>query len=122
MKFYYEGHLVRTSKSHHYTHALINVETVTAITCSAKGASACESYKQSYLNNIMQSITDEKTIIEAVKEGRKGVFLGHKPVYYKLGELYTTDINKLNGFIEENRKRFDFVSENWKVVPLTEID
>lgn len=120
MKFYYEGKLVRTSKTHHYTHALVNVETGKAITCSAKGPEACESYKQSYLRNVMQSITDEKTIIEAVKEGRNGVFLGSKATYYKLRELFTTDIDKLTEFIEENRKRFDRVSENWKVVPLTE--
>ncbi len=27
MKFYFEGRLIRTSKNHHYTHALINIQT-----------------------------------------------------------------------------------------------
>lgn len=34
MKFYYQGHLIRTSKTHNYKYALINKETFYAYRCS----------------------------------------------------------------------------------------
>lgn len=122
MKFYYNGKLVRTSKSHHYTHALISA-TGKAITCSAKGPEACESFKQTRLNEMMENIVNAQTIIEAVKAGRPGVFLknGRKEDYYKMSQLYTTDIAKLEESIQNYRESFDWYCQNWQVVPLTEI-
>ena len=41
MKFYYKGHLMRTSKNHHYTHAVIRHNEDGTITCMG-----CSSSKQ----------------------------------------------------------------------------
>ncbi len=71
---------------------------------------------------MMESIVNNQTIIEAVKAGRTGVFLknGRKTDYYRMRELYTTDIGKLEEMIQTYRNSYDWYSENWKVVTLTE--
>lgn len=117
MKFFYNDKLVRTSKTHHYTHAVIRIDTGKALTCSAT-RQGCESFINSYISEAVQGIENAKRALNAltagrskyeIKFGRKSYFetVKHDPAYYQ-------------EWIDGNNKRIEWIRTNWKIVELEE--
>lgn len=69
MKFYYNGELVRTSKNHVYTHAVIT-ERGGCIACSSSKDKA-EAVITTARNNQLRAISNMDAKIEAIKAGKK---------------------------------------------------
>lgn len=113
MKFYYEGNLIRTSKSHNYTHAVL-APNGKAISCSSTREGA-EKFKQSEINNWSRSVENHHSAIEAIKAGQK---------YYSFKEGNRTVKARVNGTLEsyerslrEAEKAVEIV-RSYKVVEL----
>lgn len=56
MKFYYKGHLIRTSKTHNYTHALIDTSDYGCVACSSQGPARCEAEKTRFVANLAKNV------------------------------------------------------------------
>ena len=123
MKFYYEGKLVRTSKTHHYTHALIDVETGKVVTCSTS-AVRCESEKKRYIRVAADLVENCHRAIKALYDGKKGFHGkdGKHEFYHAFTDEPFDTIEGRTALLEEDRKYRDSIIDNWKVVPLTEVE
>lgn len=113
MKFYYEGALIRTSKSHHYTHAVL-APNGKAISCSSSREGA-EKVKQSEINNWGRIVENHRSAIKAIEAGQK---------YYSFKEGNRTTKAHVNGTLEsyeralrEAEKAVEIV-RSYKVVEL----
>lgn len=69
-KFYYNGKLVRTSKTHVYTHAVIN-EKGDVLRCSSTEVLA-KAFITSELSRAENEIIDSDKAIKALRNGEKG--------------------------------------------------
>ena len=117
MKFYYKGKLIRTSKNHKYTHAVINITNLGCIGCRA-GADKAEAIIKSEISQTERSIANCKSAIKAIEARKDGYFCkeGRRTWYNKFSpgstvEKYTESIERLNNYI--NR-----INETWRVVEL----
>ena len=70
MKFYYNGKMIRTSKNHIYTHAVINKETGALIGCR-KSLELAEAIKTGEINRYYHAIAVHEAEIKALKAGKK---------------------------------------------------
>ena len=73
MKFYYNGKLIRTSKTHIYTHACINIETMYCAGCSSTKEGA-EKVKQDKIRVYESAIENYDLKISARKAGKAGFY------------------------------------------------
>lgn len=119
MKFYYNGKLIRTSKTKHYTHACVNKVTGNAINCSTTYDGAFRE-KGRRISSYRESIENCKSAIASLEHG-------HKYYYAKIGR--TTWKEEADGTIEEYKasiKRMEddiaWVTENWIIVEVEERD
>jgi len=71
-KFYYNGKLVRTSKTHVYTHAVIN-DNGDVLRCSANEKLA-RSFMTSEISRAETTIRDCDRAIKAIQNGEKGYY------------------------------------------------
>lgn len=117
MKFYYNGQLIRTSKNHIYTHAIIDITDNGCVGCRADKESA-EAFIRSEISTTQRSIQNCENAIKALKNGKDGYFVkeGRRTYYDKFDsrdtvERYENRINWLNGYIEK-------INTTWKVVEL----
>lgn len=117
MKFYYNGKLVRTSKNHVYTHAVIN-ENGGCIACSStrKGAEQVISSEISYNERRLQTQLNKK---KAIEEGAAGYWdVSERKHYWEKfrGKDYQT-LEYAEEQIEWYKKQIEVV-RSWKVVEL----
>ena len=116
MKFYYNGKLMRTSKNHIYTHAVVE-EDKYLIGCRANKDSA-RSLITSEIFRLEQGIKNAEAHIKAMQRGDKmyKAIEGRRSYYMP---IYKSDsIEDTEKYIESNKKRIEFIKENWKVVEL----
>ena len=64
MRFYYNGQLVRTSKTHHYTHAIL-LDDGKAATCSTT-RKGCEDWIARLVNESRRGIENAEAAIKAL--------------------------------------------------------
>ena len=79
MKFYYNGKLMRTSKTHTYTHALLT-ETGTLRSCHGS-REAAEKELRALISQHETNIDDCKRAIKAIEKGQTYYFAGHRQQY-----------------------------------------
>ena len=115
MKFYYNGKLVRTSKNHVYTHAVIDMSNGHVEGCRAN-KEAAESIISSEISRVSNSIQNHESALKAieqgktmyrVKEGRRSYWMPIRTT----GEDFKHCIEWCENHIKE-------VERNWKVVEL----
>lgn len=124
MKFYYNGKLIRTSKNHHYTHAVIteNNEKINCLGCRANRESA-ESIITERINRTKTGIENGKEMIKALKANKSGYYAkdGRRSYYVRFSEApdhYT--IENAERWIRENEEYIEEIQKTWKVVELEE--
>lgn len=117
MKFYYDGKLIRTSKTHHYTHAVVNTATGKCLTCSST-LKGCEQFVSSHLNGYRCGIKNCKTAIKAIEDGK---------TRYNFTDGRRTFVEKIYWTKEEYEERIadredsiERIEKNWKIVELEE--
>lgn len=117
MKFYYNGELVRTSKNHIYTHAVINTENNACMGCRANKENA-EAIITSEIASNEKRIANSETAIKALENGKSGYYVkdGRHTWYCKFSKENT--VAWYNDCIESRRERIDYIKNNWKVVEL----
>lgn len=121
MKYYFEGQLIRTSKTHHYAYALIKREDdgIVCIACSSTKAGA-EKPKRDRIRELNKGIANAERNIKALEEGKSGVYSkGYG--FVKFSEMHescrTIEGNK--EWIEDN-KRCLAKLEQYEVVEIEE--
>lgn len=117
MKFYYNGQLVRTSKNHIYTHAVINAKNNACMGCRASKDSA-EAIISTEVAQYEKRIANYESAIKALESGRSGYYAKEgRHTYY---ERFSADrtVEKYTEWIEMNRAYIDNVKANWQVVEL----
>jgi len=121
MRFYYNGNLIRTSRTHHYTHALLNSRG-RAVMCSAK-RSACESFKQSAINHCLQGIENGKSAIMALEAGRGGYWRkeGRKTEWHSFSGWGMHSKAEYEEFIAEKERDIQ-IYQSWQIVEIEERD
>lgn len=117
MKFYYNGKLIRTSKNHVYTHAVINMDTNNVKGCRANLQNA-EAIISGQIATYEKEIKNCETAIKALKAGKKYYtvrFSGHTiPIHFENGQTPETFAEYINDY----REQIEYVRKNWKVVEL----
>ena len=116
MKFYYEDKLIRTSKTHVYTYALIG-QNGKAITCSAT-REGCEKELLRRLHNIERSITNYENALKAQAAGKKQVrwLDGRTSYYIKLCDL--DNLDEFEDYIIADKEIIRIITQEWKIVEL----
>lgn len=117
MKFYYNDKLIRTSKNHVYTHAVINTETGSLIGCrsSLRGA---QDLKASYESECRTGIHNAEAAIKA-KENKKSyyiVMIGHRSFPQKF--IKEDTIESLKEWKQDCIERLERIQKTWAVVEL----
>lgn len=117
MKFYYNGQLVRTSKSHEYTHAVIDTITGGCKGCRV-GKDKAEAIISTEVAYYEKKINNYTNAIKAMKNGKNGYYAkdGRHTYFRKFSSDST--IERYNEWIEWNRNYINSVKANWKVVEL----
>lgn len=115
MKFYYEGNLIRTSKTRVYSFALLN-SLGKAVTCSAN-REACEREQRRSLNEHETRIKNYRNALEAQKAGKKNVQWTDSGKTFDLPLYRVGNLEKLPEWIE-NEKASIAIVQSWKVVEL----
>lgn len=117
MKFYYNGQLVRTSKNHEYTHAVIDITDGKCVGCRV-GEDKADAIIRSEISASERSIENCKRAIKAMEQGKSGYYVkeGRRTWYCKFTtsntiERYRESIDYLNSYI-------DRINSTWKVVEL----
>lgn len=120
MKFYYKEKLIRTSKTHEYKYAVINIKTGKCVTCSAK-REGCEAYIRTAINDYMIKVQNSRNLLAALERGAD-----HFDSTFK-GKTYRTKIDKSYSFhtaaaaeenIQETLATIDHIKNNWLLVEL----
>lgn len=117
MKFYYNGKLIRTSKNHIYTHAVINNTTGALIGCR-KSLELAEAIKTGEINRYYHAIAEQEAAIKALKAGKKGIWLkdGRHSWYKEFTDKHTVEY--FEECIESLKRSIEYFSENWEIVEL----
>lgn len=118
MKFYYNGKLVRTSKNHEYTHAVIDITNNACVGCRV-GADKAEAIIRGEISATERSIANCKTAIKALENGKSGFHAkeGRGRTWYH--KFTTSDtVEKYNRSIEQLKGYIDRINATWQVVEL----
>jgi len=117
MKFYYNGQLIRTSKNHEYTHAVINITNGGCMGCRASKETA-EAIITSEIAQYEKRIANYESAIKALESGKSGYYYkdGRRTYYTKFAS--DSSIENYTRWIEYNRDYINKIKSNWKVVEL----
>jgi hypothetical protein len=117
MKFYYNGQLVRSSKNHTYTHAVINTENNACMGCRTSKENA-EAIITSEIADLNRKITNSESAIKALESGKSGYYVkeGRRTWYCKFSKDDT--VEWYTEGIERRRERIGYIKTNWQVVEL----
>lgn len=116
MKFYYDGQLIRTSKTHIYTHACIKKgeNGYICLGCSSTRAGA-EKVKKDRMRELESAIYSYTARIEAIKAGKNGYYnIKHKWISLK-GYDYGT-LEQLERWVEGDKVTLEIVKNEWMIV------
>jgi hypothetical protein len=115
MKFYYNGKLIRTSKTHEYKYAVIANDE--CLTCSATMDGA-QKFINRYINERKDEIKTCENIIRAIEAGAKSFYAvyGRTTEHCKLREHHTIADTKER--IEICKKAIERMTTSWKVVEI----
>ena len=117
MKFYYNDKLIRTSKNHIYTHAVIDITTGGCKGCRADKANA-EAIISAEVANYEKRISNYENAIKALQNGKSGYYAKDgRHTYYSRFDADST-VEKYTEWIEWNRNYINEVKTNWQVVEL----
>lgn len=120
MKFYYDGQLIRTSKTHVYTHACIRKgeNGYICLGCSSTRAGA-EKVKIDKIRTLESAIYIYTARIEAIKAGKNGFYnIKHKWISFK-GCFEGCDYVPLEEFerrLENTKASLERVKNEWMIV------
>lgn len=118
MKFYYNGKLIRTSKSHVYTYAVINGENCVACSSTFEGAKKVVYSELSHCERGIQTCLNMKNAIEKGDAGFWDVS-ERKKLWIKIDKSYKYHtIESADRNIKYYKNRIEEVNLNWKVVEL----
>ena len=117
MKFYYGDKLVRTSKNHIYTHAVIDMSDNNACLGCRASKETAEAIITTAIHAKENGIKECKTALKALEAGKKGYWVrerGHSyPIYFKDRKAdYYID------WMESCKESIKRINENWVVVEL----
>ena len=117
MKYYYNGNLIRTSKTHAYTHAVIDISTMKVIGCRNSLENA-ETLRTSEINTIIRWIENYKNKLKCFKDGKSkyGWKEGRKTWYTSFKSTDTEE--SILEAIKMNEEFLETVKKNYKVVEL----
>lgn len=119
MKFYYNGELVRTSKTHHYTHAVIDSNNGRLIGCCSR-LDLAKKLRDSEISEIVSGIENCKRAIKALEAGKR--------VYRcKVGnreymEKTYFSLDQWKAFLKSDEQKLEYKNKYFKVVELEERD
>lgn len=115
MKFYYNNKLIRTSKTHIYTHALID-QNGKAVTCSAT-REGCEKELSRRIREIEQRMVNHENALKAQASGKTQVMWkdGRSSYYMKLNQL---SLDHFAEYIEAEKEMIRIRKHEWKIVEL----
>ena len=121
MKYYYNNQLIRTSKNHKYTHAVIARKedgSIVCIACSSSedGAIKAKKKEASYYE---QRIGNNEAAIAALKAGKSGYYYkdGRKTGYFKFEK--DTTIEYYESSLADNQRTLNRIN-GWEIVELEE--
>ena len=120
MKFYYNGQLIRTSKTHHYTHACISIKDGKYICqgCSSTRAGA-EKVKNEVVTRFENSIFSYRARIEALKAGKSGYYSRkHEWISFKSYTCGTLEDNER--WLESALEDLERIKRDWTIVEVEE--
>ena len=119
MKFYYKDKLLRTSKTHEYTHAVVcedeELGTLKCIGCRSTRQGA-ESFLNSELNGLRTSIASYREAIELVNQGQT-----HRWVSYTRGYRFREKLDSVEEYekwLANTQESLAYREKHWKVVAL----
>lgn len=115
-KFYYNGKLIRTSKSHHYTHAVIDMETGKVKGCRSN-REAAEAIIASQINFLNDVIANCNNAIKAIQNGESRYICREGKRTYRMQVSSEVDYQS---YIDMDTEAIENVKRNWKVVELEE--
>lgn len=120
MKYFYNDKLIRTSKTHHYTHACIEVKedgTIICQGCSSSKAGA-EKVKNTVISEIERFIFSHKACIKALEEGKRGYY-NKRHEFISFGQYRDFDIESEKTYLEGDQKNLERV-QKWQIVEVEE--
>lgn len=117
MKFCCNGKLVRTSKNHVYTHAVINIETGSVIVCRASKESA-ESFIATEINTCERGIANARAGLKAFKAGKSYYYIKYGRKNWREFICNTDTEKTFTDWMERFEERKKNVIANWRVVKL----
>ena len=118
MKFYYNNKLMRTSKNHVYTHAVIDGENCVACSSTFEGA---KKVVYSELSRCERGIQSYQNMKDALEKGATGFWdvLERKKMWVKIDKSYKYHtVESANSNIKYYKDRIDYVNAHWMVVEL----
>lgn len=117
MKYYYNGELVRTSKNHIYTHAVIDITNNSLKGCRSSKDNA-EAIISSEISHYEQKIRNYESALKALENGKSGYYAkeGRRTYYNRFDPARTAE--EYRKWIEWNKEYISRVKNNWKVVEL----
>ena len=117
MKYYYNGKLIRTSKNHIYTHAVIDITTMKVIGCRGSLEKA-EALLTSEINYVIRGNENAKNKLECFRAGKKryGWKEGRNTWYETFKPTDTEE--KLLRCVKNGEEYLETIKQNYKVVEL----
>ncbi len=116
MKFFYNDKLVRTSRNHVYTHAVLDDQGRCAGCRTSR--EAAEGIIRSALHQAQESIENSKRHMKAIEAGQKRYkYVEGRRTYYLPVEPGDT-VERCQSWIEAKLERIDYIKSNWRVVEL----
>lgn len=121
MKYYYNNQLIRTSKNHKYTHAVIERNedgSFGCIACSSSEDGARKS-KQKEAGYYERRIRNYEAAIKALKDGKSGYYWkdGRHTDFVKFDKERT--VEHYEDLIKQDQKSLDRI-HSWEIVPIEE--
>lgn len=117
MKFYYNGKLIRTSKNHTYTHAVISKANGRCLGCRANRAN-CESIINSEIHQYERAIEDLQERIGALDLGKTYYYVTFRGRSWKEKFTENDTVENYLARIKEYEEYIDHVKNTWKIVEL----
>lgn len=112
MKYFYKGQLVRTSKNHHYTHAIIRHNEDGTFTCM--GCSSSKAGAEKMMNQL--SVFQDLKVIKSVQDGT----YKKKNSYSNSAEYIKAESIKYYGSIENEIKFYESIIASLEIVEVEE--
>lgn len=123
MKFYYNDQLMRTSKNHNYTHAVVIEREDGTIRCYGchKDRKGCEAEITREINSCHTGIENAQAAIKALNAGKAGYYSKYgrgKSCWIPFKECTHPTVERYEECINDRKATIDKINRTWKVVEL----